>query len=751
MRRKILKAITGLLLLVLILTPRQAGATQHLPPSPEELTAFLNQHPRIASAGGRVLTVFYQGEALVINLSREVLPGGSYEETLFTQLQADLDQAFHINRMFMTTFKVEGQLLEAWGRPAPDFLPQPEAFSFRAPEAGEGPLTGVTVALSPGHGLFWSEYWGQWAYQRAEFYGIREDLVNLEIMRYLSAALLNQGASVINLREIDPNARVGVTGYPAWHEAARQFLIYQGAPSWVWNGSNNNYNSDIRARPYGANYYGADILISLHNNGWDGTLTGTETYYDTNNHPGSPLLAQTVHNSILNAIRQNYDPDWVDRNIRPSDSNYGEINYALMPAILIELAFMDRQFPDNAYLQDEAFKQLAARAITQGICDFLNIACADIPILLPHIEEAPLLAPPYEGGACGSGWIAFANQRGSTAYLALNAAEQAESVHLALWQPDLPMSGIYRIEAFIPNHGEVTWECPGISLTSDTLQAGYQITHAHGTSLVTANQAPVANGWVDLGTFYFEHGDSGFVTLTDLTGEPSATTMISASAMRFTLVGDGVLPITNSEWLPEDALTRDVETPVEEIRDFLAWHQSCLAEPITDADGLVMDIPALLYQSANNREINPQILLAIMQKEQNALSQCPDAHALARLMGLEPPNTARQQIDNAALALRTALDSLEETGATPAGWALGEEKTTDDGVDVIPANVAIAALLDVEPNAGAAWGGDQPDEAGLHGVYAAWEVYGFNNPLRACRPSLIYAPVIWKTPGELNH
>ncbi len=742
MIKKILKTCLSLMVLAIFITTPQTGHSQNQPPSPEAIADFLNQHPLISPTDGRVLQVYYQGEALVINLSQAVLPNGTYDEALFTQLQQDLDLAFNINAHFMTTFKVEGLVLEAWGKPEPDFGLPPQIFSFRSPRE-DAPLSGISVALSPGHGLFWSEYWGQWAYQRGEFYGIREDLVNAEIMRYVTAALLNQGATVISLREMDPNARTGVTGYPAWHEAARQYLIYEGAPSWVWNSSDINYNRDIRARPYAANYYGADILISLHNNGWNGTLTGTETYYDTDNHPGSPGLAAAVHNRIINMIRSEYDPDWYNRGIKPSDSNYGEINYAQMPAILIELAFMDTQFPDNAYLQDEAFKQLAARAITFGICDFLGVICTDTPILLPIIQETPVLNPLYGSGPCDSGWYSHPNQRGQNAYLALNVSDLNESQHFALWQPNLPMSGVYRVEAFIPNHGAIDWGCPDLTLTSDTLHAGYQITHAQGTSMAIANQGPVADDWVDLGTHYFNAGEDGFIILTDVTGEADQTAMISASAMRFTLVGNAMTPLYNRDWITEDGLTQDLDTTVDEIREFLAWQNSCLFEPIVDADGLVMDIPSLIYQSSVNRSINPQVLLAVMEKEQNAITQCPDTDALANLMGLDPPNTARQQIDNAALLLRQALDMLNGTGATPNGWSTGVTKTTVDGVGITSANDTITVLLDFEPYAGEGWGGSLPGENGLHGIYAAWEWFGFEAPLRSLQPKVLFFPIIW--------
>ena len=351
-----------------------------------QISDFLNQHPLLTESSASVLDVTFLGEALVIDLDQALLPDGQFDEEIFTQLQADLDKAFDINRRFMTTFKIEGQTLDHWGQPMPNFqdliAPPGIIESTRS-----GPLSGVRVALSPGHGLTWSETYLYWFWQRSEFWGIREDTLNSEIMRYVQFALISQGATVIQLRQLNLNAGIGVSGYPTWQENSRQYAIASGLPASIYDGSNNNYNSDIRTRPYLANYYDADIFISLHNNGWNGTLTGTETYYDNDNHASSPALARYVHTKIIQTIRSQYDPGWTDRNYKISYGAYGEINYAQMPAILIELAFMDIQYPDNAYLHDEAFKILAAKAIVGGICDFRGVMCPNISVIPPELNH----------------------------------------------------------------------------------------------------------------------------------------------------------------------------------------------------------------------------------------------------------------------------------------------------------------------------------------------------------------------------
>jgi N-acetylmuramoyl-L-alanine amidase len=720
--KKITITLMGLIILTSLLIPPLSGLSQSTPPTESQITDYLNQHPLISESGGEVRDVTMQGEALVINLSQEVLPDGVYDDALFTQLQSDLDQAFNINQIFLTTFKVEGELLEYWGRPLPDFSEKAEPPSTRE-VPGDGPLAGIKVALSPGHGLYWNEDMSEWRYQRIEFWGIREDTINSEIMRYVQFLLESQGAAVIQLRELDKYAGTGFTGYPKWHESARQYAIALKLPDWIWDGSNTNYNSDIRTRPYMANYYDADILISLHNNGWDGTLRGTETYWDTDNHPDSAALASAVHNSIINTLRAEYG-SWTNRGTKPSDSNYGEINYAQMAAILVELAFMDNQH-DNALLHQESFKILSAKAITEGVCDFYGVDCQ-------FRETNPALAPAYGGGVCDSGWYRFTNARGEPTYLALNAEDESQSTNTARWQMELPTSGAYKVEAFIPGHSTIQWSCPDLDIAHDSRFVTYAVDHANGISFAHVNQSALADQWVQLGTFHF-NDDGGtttaVVTLTDVTGENAQTTTVSASAMRFTLAGSAGIQFYDTAWVDDPWLTDEADAPADYIRNFMTFYGSCLDEPLLDADGVEIDIPALIQQEASTNGINPKLLLALMEANQSAITTCPDQTALAGLMGLDSASTARGQIAGAAAQIKSAVTALAENGITPNGWTTAAAKDTLDGVTVTPANDMITLLFDYAQNAGEVWGGLTPGEIGVQGVYTAWRDYHLWVPL----------------------
>lgn len=719
--KRTLIALTILLVGLIFLVPSLPARAQSGPPGEDEIADFLNALPQVAGSGGEVLSVHYTGEVLVIDLSEAVLPDGAYDEALFTALQAELDTAFQINLRFMVTFKVEGLPLEDWGRPVPDFSETAEWIPDRE-LPGDGPLAGVKIALSPGHGLYWNETYSEWMYQRAEFWGIREDTTNSEIIQRLKAKLESQGATVIDTREMDQNARIGVTGYPAWHEDARQFAIYLGLPSSVWNGSNTNYNSDIRTRPYMANYYGADLLISLHNNGWDGSLRGTETYWDHDNNPGSQALATAIHNQIISTMTTAYG-SWTNRGIKMSQDAYGEINYAQMPAALIELAFMDN-LQDNTLLHTEAFKLHAVDAIDAGICEFLGADCDPAPVTL----ETPTLTPAY-AGMCDSGWYRYTNTRGVPAYLTLNAATGAQSENLAVWEPSLPNSGEYHLEVFIPPHNPINWSCPAQTVDWDTSYATYTINDANGTSTVVINQAAYNDEWVSLGNFHFNSTTDVSLTLTDVTGETHLTTTVSASAARFTLVGNAGVEFYNTDFVPAAWVEDEINATVDEIRNFLILNHSCLASPILDTDDVEIDLPTLLQQAATTYQISPKLLLVVMEARQSALSTCPDDTALASLMGLSPASTAREQINLAASQLGAALSTLSSTGTSPNGWSTGSPKTTLDGVSVTPANDTITLLFDAFQNAGPVWGGSAPDAVGVHAAYIAYRDYHLDLPL----------------------
>ncbi|MFP4395332.1 MAG: DNRLRE domain-containing protein [Anaerolineales bacterium] len=349
----------------------------------------LAQQSLVQDREAQVLDVIIEGEAIIINWDRRILDEDAFDAEIFARLTQALDAQLELTQRYFVTFQIEGRSLDDWGMPVPEFPTPAEApRELQAPAAG--PLSGKKIALNPGHGLYDKTDNGAYSWQRGEWWGIREDLVNAEMIMYAAQYFENAGATVIDLRQMDKSP-TGPSGYPHWYEGAREYLWDAGLPSWVWNTSgcgSNNLCKDIMARPYGANYYGAHLLINLHNNGGQGT--GTETWYDTTGdyHSSSAAqnLAQKINSRVVNTIRARYNSSWTDRGVKPSNGGYGENRYARMPAALIEVAFMDKESPDNDALHDEAFKRLVAEALVLGVCDYYGVACS-------NVTQPPTLTP----------------------------------------------------------------------------------------------------------------------------------------------------------------------------------------------------------------------------------------------------------------------------------------------------------------------------------------------------------------------
>jgi hypothetical protein len=102
---------------------------------------------------------------------------------------------------------------------------------------------------------------------------------------------------------------------------------------------------------------------------------------------------------------------------------------------------------------------------------------------------------------------------GGHAYFTYATDKVAESTNTATWKPNIPTAGRYTLYAHIPQG------CGLASPPYATTSATYTIHSADGTTSRTIDQNR-SDDWVDLGTYSFSAGKNGFVTLSDLTGEP---------------------------------------------------------------------------------------------------------------------------------------------------------------------------------------------------------------------------------------
>lgn len=177
---------------------------------------------------------------------------------------------------------------------------------------------------------------------------------------------------------------------------------------------------------------------------------------------------------------------------------------------------------------------------------------------------------------------------------------------------------------------------------------------------------------------------------------------------------------------------------IDDIRSFLTKWNSCLQGQIQDVDGQKFEPAQVIYEAAQKYRISPKVLLATAEKEQCAITSAQlSADRLALLMGAGTRSTARDQISYAAQLFRSYLSDLDAKGATTSGWEVGVTNLTEDGVNVTPANRAVAALFTYTPYAGAQWGGNQPQWGGNYLFYDAWHDKFHFGDISATAPYLL--------------
>lgn len=192
------------------------------------------------------------------------------------------------------------------------------------------------------------------------------------------------------------------SGHPWWQMGAAPFAAYQNAPAEI------QARGDVTIRPRYAEWYGADVYVSVHSNASgqpNSTAAGTSTYRfncgqfsDHSSDPpaaqcddptGSDRLQELVHNALVAQVTADWDQNWRDRGTRVA--NFGELRELDgIPGILIESAFHDNvqlaagstlRMTDNQALHDPRWRRAAAFGIYKGISEFL-------------VGAGPLLAPP---------------------------------------------------------------------------------------------------------------------------------------------------------------------------------------------------------------------------------------------------------------------------------------------------------------------------------------------------------------------
>lgn len=194
---------------------------------------------------------------------------------------------------------------------------------------------------------------------------------------------------------------------------------------------------------------------------------------------------------------------------------------------------------------------------------------------------------------CASFWHQYTNNLGAFAYLTLNVNDPSKRFNSAEWVTNLPEIAVYRVEAYIPPHAPLFWDCETDYTTlGDTLSAVYEISALDRTITVTVNQANKPGQWVSLGDYLFAAGSGAKVRITDQTSEPNYQRTVSVSALRFTKVAPGYRNIF-PQGLSDSFALRGVYMKSGQVQDRFgnALGRVDMEEPITLAINGYNDAP----------------------------------------------------------------------------------------------------------------------------------------------------------------
>lgn len=245
----------------------------------------------------------------------EVPPGTAYEGTIE---QVAFEQFDHAVAVEITLARPMGVELS--------YLDQEVRLILIKPEVGDGKLAGKTIVVDAGHG-------GQDSGARSPDKKTREKDLTLKIATKLASALALEGATVIMTRKSD-------------------VLI------------------PLKERSEIANRNDADFFISCHINSNERTnsSSGTITFYHANEGP-SILLAESIQAELKKGAKLPSMGVWSDYKIY--DTGFAVLRYAKMPAVLLELGFINNR-NDRARMTAESFPADVARSVIRGLKVYLG-------------------------------------------------------------------------------------------------------------------------------------------------------------------------------------------------------------------------------------------------------------------------------------------------------------------------------------------------------------------------------------------
>lgn len=214
------------------------------------------------------------------------------------------------------------------------------------------PAFAAHVFIDPGHG-------GRYSNANLPSLGVYEKNVNLAIALALRDELLERGHTVTIARTTD--TAVGTVDIPTWHwtDSTDLWSYYADGKTYYSDGVPRD---DLQARCNMANAAGADIFISIHNNGASSSsASGFEDYACDQDILGV-RLSRMVQDEVIDATPLH------DRGAGTMD--FYVLKWSHMPAILVEGGFLTNS-ADRAYVTSWSGRTRLAEAIADGVDGFL--------------------------------------------------------------------------------------------------------------------------------------------------------------------------------------------------------------------------------------------------------------------------------------------------------------------------------------------------------------------------------------------
>ncbi len=341
-----------------------------------------------------------------------------------------------------------------------------------------------------------------------------------------------------------------------------------------------DYDVSLQARTGYANANGFDRLISVHENAFDGSVQGTETFAASLS-PGdeSFLLAALVQDRILDAYGYN------DRGVK--DGSYLHmIRESSMPAILGEGSFLDYTLNWNeswlyAFNVDD-HTGVQAWGYADAVCSHFGFD-----------------TPEY-----GNGVVLMDNL--FPGFSVNDSLEWNEQVSGAPWMADC-MTGVSSSslwanwESVVPFYGVRTVQMWWTSGSDRSMSVMCRIHHQGGMDDVFIDQTSAGEQWYTLGTWSFSEQ-----CVVELLGEGSSSGVVCADAVRLVYpagtdpVPDGTFRVTVN---PASSFT--LILPGESETDIRIFDLSGRVVDVLHGSGSVGWIP---------EDVNPGVFFAVEEE-----------------------------------------------------------------------------------------------------------------------------------------